>query len=73
MRQIPLYLTLIFSFILGVHEGRVALWRTPGGEPDTVFPYSAASLPPADQKRLEEGIVIDSEEDLMRLLEDYLS
>lgn len=73
MKQIPIYLTLIFAFILGSHEGFVALWRSPGGEPDQVFPYSVSSLPRADQQRLEKGIVIESREELMRLLEDYLS
>lgn len=73
MRHIYMYLTLFFTFIIGSHEGFVALWKSPGGEPDQVFPYSVASLPPEDQKRLEKGIVIDSKEELIQLLEDYLS
>ena len=73
MRQPYIYLTLIFTFLLGIHEGFVALWSESGGKPDLIFPYSAASLPEEDQKRLEAGIHIDSEEALIHLLEDYLS
>ena len=73
MRLSYVYLTLIFTFLIGIHEGYVALWREPGGKPDLIFPYSAASLPEEDQKRLEAGISIGSEEELIHLLEDYLS
>lgn len=73
MRYRQTYLTLFLAFLLGSHEGFIALWRSPGGEPDKIFPYSVASLPPEDQQRLKEGIFIESEADLQRLLEDYLS
>ena len=73
MRRAYGYLTLIFTFLLGSHEGFIALWRSPGREPDLIFPYSIASLPRSDQLRLEEGILIESEDALHRLLEDYLS
>lgn len=73
MRYLSIYLTLFFAFLLGSHEGFVALWTQPGGEPAYVFPYSVSSLPTEDQKRLETGIPIESEETLIRLLEDYLS
>lgn len=67
------YLALIFTFLLGVHEGFVALWRSPAPEPEIVFPYRVSALPPADRKRLEEGIEIGSKDELMALIEDYLS
>ena len=73
MRHRYWYLTLFFTFLLGSHKGFIALWTSPGGEPDHIFPYSVSSLPPADQKRLEAGIEIRSEEELLALLEDYLS
>lgn len=68
-----IYLTLVLSFLIGTHEGFIALWTDPAGEPAVVFPYSAASLPPADRKALEKGIPVDTPEQLNRLLEDYLS
>ena len=73
MRHLTIYLALFFTFLLGSHEGFIALWTTPGGDPDVIFPYSVASLPPEDQRRLEAGITLAGEEELVRLLEDYLS
>ena len=73
MKGFPIYLTLIFTFLLGTHEGFVALWRDDASIPAEVFPYRAERLPPADQQALKRGIRIRSEEELDRLLEDYLS
>ena len=67
------YLALIFTFLLGCKDGFIALWKIPREDPVTVFPYSIASLPPEDQARLRRGIRLDSPEELMKLLEDYLS
>ncbi len=64
---------LLLSFIMGVQDGYVALWKSGETEPLKVFPYQVSSLPPADQARLRKGIVIDSAEDLIGLIEDYLS
>lgn len=73
MRKVYTYLTLFCMIILGAHRGYIALWTDPNGEPAKVFPYSIQSLPRSDQKKLEKGIEINSEEDLYRLLQDYLS
>ncbi len=67
------WLMLAFSFILGSHNGNVALWKDGDPEPIEVFPYSVSSLPEADQKRLEEGIHVKNRRELIRLVEDYLS
>ncbi len=56
-----------------IHIGKIALWNGDDPEPVQVFPYSAASLPPADQRALEIGIPIGSRAQLNQLLEDYLS
>lgn len=68
-----IWLCLFFAFILGSHNGYVALWEGNDPQPKKVFPYSVSSLPPADQQRLKEGIPIESKEELIRLVEDYLS
>lgn len=73
MRHGYWYLTLFFAFLLGTHDGFVALWISPGAAPDRIFPYSVSSLPPEDQIRLEKGIQINTKEELLALLEDYLS
>ena len=68
-----LFLALILGFILGIRDGYVALWKDGSGDPVEVFPYQARYLPAADQRALENGIHLDSAEELNRLLEDYLS
>lgn len=64
---------LLIGFILGIHEGRIALWKDNQKKPMRVFPYQASMLPEEDQKRLEEGIHVDSLNELYKLVEDYLS
>ena len=64
---------IMFGFLLGVHEGRIALWKGEDPEPIKVFPYYARMLPAVDRRALEEGIRFESAEDLVRVLEDYLS
>jgi hypothetical protein len=73
MRHTFIYLSLFSAFILGAHKGDLALWLSPGGQPDYVFPYSVSALPPEDQQRLKDGIRIESKDELIGLLEDYLS
>jgi hypothetical protein len=68
-----LYLTLILSFLLGTHEGFIALFQQGSKKPLKVYPYAVTSLPPADQKLLHRGIPITSREQLQHFLEDYLS
>jgi len=64
---------LLAELTLGIFQGYVALWKSGGSQPETVYPYSAALLPPADQADLAEGIDVESPEALARLLEDFLS
>ena len=64
---------VLFGFILGIHEGRVALWKDNQDKPMKVFPYQASMLPEVDQKRLQQGIHVDSLSELYQLVEDYLS
>ena len=73
MRYRQIYLTLVLAFLLGSYKGYVALWIPPVREPAQVFPYRISSLPPEDQRLLENGISIGSEKELQYLLEDYLS
>lgn len=65
-------LILAAGFLLGIHNGYIALWRDGNPEPQ-VSAYRADLLPPEDQRRLKEGIRIDDEAQLIQLLEDYLS
>lgn len=64
---------LLFGFLLGIHEGRIALWKEGQDRPWRTFPYPVAVLPLETQSQLLQGIRIDTMEDLDRLLENLLS
>lgn len=64
---------LMAFFLLGVHDGNIALWRDGDAKPIKVFPYDVSLLPKQEQERLRQGIRIESMEDLNRLIEAYLS
>lgn len=64
---------VLFGFLLGIHEGKIALWQDNKEEPIRVFPYQASMLPEADQQRLRNGIRVDSIRELHKLIEDYFS
>lgn len=66
-------MVLAFYVTLGTWKGYIALFEEGKEEPRQIFPNPVASLPPADQAALEEGIVIRNDRDLQQLLEDYLS
>lgn len=67
------YLPLALGFLLGSYKGYVALWEKGASEPRQIYPYRVCTLPPADQKALEDGIYVRNEQELARLLEDFLS
>ena len=73
MKFEKLVVAVALTFLLGVHDGYIALWKEGSPEPAEVFPYKASLLPEADQTRLEKGIRIESKKDLLELMEDYLS
>jgi len=68
-----LYSILLIGFLLGIHDGKIALWENECQDPVKVFPYYASMLPERDQKALENGIQIPDSHRLNKLLEDYLS
>lgn len=63
--------TTAYARILRVWEGRVALFSSEGTEPLSVYEIVVAALPAEEQQRLQEGIVLKSEEELAELLENY--
>ena len=73
MKTRNLAVLLALTFLLGVHDGYIALWRSGEPEPAEVFPYRVEYLPEADRKMLEEGIKITSMKQLNQFMEDYLS
>ncbi len=73
MHKFCSYLALFCMILVGAYRGYIAVWTANTPEPAKIFPYAIQSLPLADQKRLEKGIEIRSNEELYHLLQDYLS
>ena len=72
-RYSQIFCLVLLGFLLGIHNGKIALWQDEDPQPIKIFPFSAQMLPVADRRALEEGIRFETKEDLMRLMEDYLS
>ena len=73
MKYRRLLTILALSFLLGVQNGYITLWKVGCEKPLWVFPYQAEMLPLTDQLALKKGIVIKSDSKLAEFLEDYLS
>ena len=63
---------LIPGFLLGIHEGKVTLWRDGSPRPEQIYDIRADSLPPADRLELGRGIRVEDTEELWMILENYL-
>ena len=61
------------SRVLGVWEGKLALYLGVNPVPDEVFDVFITTLPEEEQERLRAGIPITSDTELALLLEDYTS
>ena len=59
--------------VLGVFEGKLALFVGESPYPNIVYDFFVRNLPPEDQIRLSEGIFVSSESELESLLEDFMS
>lgn len=65
-------LALAFGFLLGIRNGKVALWCDGESRPVQIYDIRADSLPPADRLQLNRGIRAESREEVWQLLENYL-
>ena len=74
MKFLKIFLpVLVFSLYLGVSDGNLALFRTGSLTPLQVYPYPVSAYPYAEQRALQIGIPIESDEHLTSLLENFLS
>ena len=67
------YCCLLLSFLLGTHNGNVALWEEDRSAVVHIFPRQTAELPKRKQLQLEQGIPIADGYQLVQILKDYLS
>jgi len=61
------------SYILGEHDGRVAVYLYGNKEPEIVFNVYLHHLPDVDRFNLQNGIEISDYQTLLDLIEDYTS
>lgn len=61
------------EFVLKTYEGRLAVFSYGRDEPDTVFNVYVNRLPHYDQGQLNQGVTAKNYEELLRLIEDYIS
>lgn len=59
--------------VLGVFEGKLALFAGKSPYPNLVYDFFVRNLPKEDQERLSEGIPVGSQSELDSLLEDFMS
>ena len=64
---------LLATFLLGLRDGRLTLWREGSDHPEQIYDIREDSLPPADRVALRRGIRVESREALWMILENYLS
>ena len=60
------------GFLLGIHEGRLTLWRENDPHPLQIYDIRADSLPPADRLALSRGIRAGNREEVWQILENYM-
>lgn len=59
------------GFVLRECEGRLALYRENSVKPYQILDVQVYLLPEADREALKTGIVVETEAELRRLLEDF--
>ncbi len=60
-------------YILSDYQGKIALYNPTGGEPIEIYEVYTDSLPYDDYLLIKNGIQIKSEDDLQKVIEEYLS
>ena len=58
------------GYIVGSAEGKVAVFPPDGGDPVKMTDIELKTLPGADRNALEDGIFVENDEELARILED---
>lgn len=61
------------AFVIGIENGRVAVFREGEEKPFLVTDTYAKTLPEIDRKELEKGVEVSGEKELQKTLEDYCS
>ena len=70
---LPLCVILLYGFLVGTYNGRIAVWKNDDPEPFRVYPCPVYLLPKKEQDALRKGIVIADMEDVRQFLENFMS
>ena len=65
--------TTSISYIIGEYDGKVAVFKENDDSPVEIFNAYTNMLPLEDAKALKSGIRVHSEDELNRIIEDYIS
>ena len=62
-----------YRYLIGEHNGKLAVFLPGQAEPDTVFDVYLTQLPKLDAQEIRQGIQIQDYAQLMRRIEDYVT
>lgn len=65
--------TTSISYIIGEYDGKVAVFKENEDSPVEIFNSYTNMLPLEDAQALKNGIKVHSEDELNRIIEDYIS
>jgi len=65
--------TEAYRYLVKNHNGHIGIFSGESAEPEKVLSIRVDSLPAADIEALNKGIRLHSDEELLRLIEDYSS
>ena len=63
----------VSGYYIKEYKGRVAVVRAGNDTPEMIFDIHTKMLPDLDRKQLSDGIYVESYEEMLRLVEDYIS
>ena len=64
---------ILAGYLLGIRSGHIALWRHGEQTPLRIFPWSANMMPQKIRSALEQGIYVEEDSDIGRLIQDMIS
>lgn len=70
---LPETTTLAPLYTLGEHEGKLALFKRGYSMPVEIYDVYLSSLPDSEQSKIEEGISAESDDEILKIIEDYTS
>lgn len=67
------YISPIEYYVLSEYQGKIAVFKNGENIPINVFDTYISALPQHDRKLIENGIQVQTKEELQSLIEDYTS